>query len=101
MVERFEETMSNDRGELRRRIAWLAARSARRRDRLADALATWRVRADRVDRTVLQVRRRAGWLSFLGGAAIGLAAAARPRLIAASVRAAAATWLFWLRARSR
>lgn len=93
--------MSTDRGELRRRIAWLAARSARQRDRLADALATWRGRADRVDRAVLHVRRHAGWLSFLGGAAIGFAAAARPRLIAASARAAAATWRLWLRARLR
>lgn len=93
--------MSNDRGELRRRIAWLAARSARRRDRLADALAMWRVRADRVDRAVLHVHHRAGWLSLLGGVAIGFVAAARPRLIAASARAAAATWLLWLRARSR
>lgn len=88
------------RAELERRTARLVARSARQRERFACSLMPWQARADRVDRATLLIRRRAGWFGFLAGAAFGLVAAARPRLLVASARALAMTWPLWRRARS-
>lgn len=90
-----------NRAELERRRAWLVARSQRQRERLEGSLMPWQAQADRIDRATGLVRRRVGWLGFFMGAAFGLAAAVRPRLLVASARALAATWPIWLRARSR
>lgn len=90
-----------NRADLERRRAWLVARAQRQRERLEGSLVPWQAEADRIDRATGFVRRRAGWLGFFMGAALGLGAAVHPRLLVAAVRALAATWPLWLRGRSR
>jgi hypothetical protein len=89
------------RAELERRTSELAARSARQRARLADALKPWQARAARADRATFWMQGRMGWFGFAAGAVVGMIVAARPRLLVASARALAATWPLWLRGRAR